>query len=99
MYLFHEEACGRYRFPSRGLQNESKTQARYLTTKEKKSFPEETHWKSKIIIIRCEKQNSNREKHVKKAFMYLFQQKDQRQDFLNGPKITKIKKREKKYNN
>ena len=27
--------------------------------------------------------------------MYLFQQKDQRQDFLNGPKITKIKKREK----
>ena len=31
--------------------------------------------------------------------MYLFQQKDQRQDFLNGPKITKIKKREKKYNN
>lgn len=67
--------------------------------KKKKSFPEETHWKSKIIIIRCEKQNSNREKHVKKAFMYLFQQKDQRQDFLNGPKITKIKKREKKYNN
>ena len=36
VYLFHEEVCSQYRFPSRGLQNESKTQARYLTTKEKK---------------------------------------------------------------
>ena len=34
--------------------------------KKKNRSQKKTHWKSKIIIIRCEKQNSNREKHVKK---------------------------------
>ena len=53
MYLFHEEVCGQYRFPSHGLQNESKTQARYLTKKEKKNVSRKsTVIKNKIVTVK-----------------------------------------------